>query len=168
MSFKYEVQDTPEGVQVMMTNFSWKGPAFSLLWISAWSFGAFRFFTLVEGFGAVALLAALICGFMASLGVYLLVLSLRRRTMLLSPTELQLRSSFLGIAVTTRFRVDEIANLGFANLSHSFTPVLKFELQDKAKPARRPKWVILASWVTQKQVDEFLQTLATSGFALPR
>lgn len=166
--FKYQVRDTRDGVQVTMTNFSWKGLAFSLLWISVWSFGALRLFTLVEGFGAVAFLAALICGFMASLGVYLFVLSWRRRTMMLSLTELQLRSSFLGISTTRRFGLSKVSNLGFGNVSHSFTPVLKFEVHNESKPNRRPKWVILASWVTQDEVDEFLRTLASRGLTFPQ
>jgi len=151
-----------------MTNFSWKGPAFSLLWIAVWSFVAFRLFTLVEGFGTVALLAALICGFMVSLGVYLFSLSLRRRTMLLSTTELQLRSSFLGVAATRRFRLSDVANLGFGNLSHSFTPVLKFELRDESNANRRAKWIVLASWVNQDQVEEFLRVLTARGFVFPQ
>ena len=151
-----------------MTNFSWKGPAFSLLWIAVWGFGAFRLLTLVEGFGAVAALAALICGLMVILGVYLFVLSLRRRTMLLSPTELQLRSSFLGIAATKRFRLSDVANLGFGNMSHSFTPVLKFELRDESNATKHAKWIVLASWVNQQQVEEFLRTLTTRGFVFPQ
>src|SRR5215469_5148292 len=168
MSFKYQVHDTPEGVQVTMTNFSWKGPAFSLLWIAVWGLGAFRLFTLVEGFGAVALLAALVCGLMVSLGALLFILSLRRRTVLLTPTELQLRSSFLGIAATKRFRLSDVANLGFGNMSHSFTPVLKFELRNQATSNRRAKWIVLASWVNQEQVEEFLRTLTARGFVFPQ
>lgn len=167
--FKYQVRDTRDGVvHVTVTNFRWKATIVAFLWLAAWAFVSYKFFILSRAFDALPFFAALFCAVMVCFGFYAFVQSLLRRTMSLSATELRLRSSLCGIAVTRRFRLSEVASLGFGQRSHSHVPLLKLEIRNKQNLSRRNKWIVLASWVTKEQAEEFLQAMRACGFVLPQ
>lgn len=168
-SFSYQVRGTHEGtIQVTIRNFRWEASVGSFMWLAAWTITSYELFDVSVKLGALAFFAAMFSAVMAWFGFCAFVRSSLRRTIFLSATELWIRSSFSGIRVTRRFRLDEVCRFGFGRAFHSCIPVLKLEARDESKPNRRTKWIILASWVTKEQVEEFLQTLRACGFILPQ
>lgn len=166
--FRYKVLQTGQGPEVEVSNFRWKTSVYSAMWSAAWAFATTFLFSSLGRYGAFAFFGGVFCGLMALLGTRVLILSLVKRQLSQSATELRLQSSFLGVPLARRFRLDEIISFGFGYPSHSGVGVLKLSIRDESKPNRRNKWIILADHVKKEQIDEFLKRVKACGFILPQ
>jgi len=163
--FKYKFREKLNGSEVEVSNYRWKTSLYSAIWSAAWAFGVIFLFSSLGRYGAVAFFGGIFCGLLALLGTRVIILSLVKRQLSQSATELRLQSSFLGVPLARRFRSSEVTSLGFGYPSHSRIGVLKLAIRDDSR--RRDKWIILADHVTKEQIDEFLRDVEAHGFALP-
>jgi hypothetical protein len=84
---------------------------------------------------------------------------------LLSPSGLNLRSSFFGIATNKSINLSDVVDFGFGYPSHSRSAVLRLELQN---PTVRTKWMELVRGITGENVNRFLRDIEAEGFRLPK
>src|SRR5690348_7485785 len=117
--FKYKCRETRNGSEVEVSNYRWKTSVYSAIWSAVWAFGAIFLLSSLGRFGAFGFFGGIFCGLPAFLGTRVLILSLVKRQLSQSATELRLQSSCLGIPVARRFRSSEVTNFGFGYPSHS-------------------------------------------------
>jgi hypothetical protein len=165
-SLNYDIRKTRDGVQVEIRSYRWKVFCISLLWSIVWVFAALKAYESGWTKNYFALLSIPFCALLAGLGIFNVVSSVLSHTLILSPPSvLQLRASFFGLSTTRLINLSNVASFGFGHFSHSLIPVLKLELRTRSG---RNKWVVLASGITEREVDAFLQDIEAQGFRLPR
>lgn len=163
-SFDYEVRRTREGVEVEVGRYRWKGFALSLLWVIVWLIAAFEASESWWG-QTTGYFVILACVLYEILGMPIAVYSVLRRTLILSPSGLGLRSSFFGIGTRRSINLSDVNNFGFGYPSHSRSAVLRLELRTSTA---RTKWIELARGTTEEEVKAFLNDIEAQGFRLPR
>lgn len=86
--FRYKVLQTGQGPEVEVSNFRWKTSVYSAMWSAAWAFATTFLFSSLGRYGAFAFFGGVFCGLMALLGTRVLILSLVKRQLSQSATEL--------------------------------------------------------------------------------
>jgi hypothetical protein len=141
-----------------------EGLSFLLAWVLVWLVAAYvackSWWGQTSGF-----LVTVSCALLASLGMLAAVNSVLRSSLLLSPSGLNLRSSFFGIATNKSINLSDVIDFGFGYPSHSRSAVLRLELRT---PTVRTKWMELVRGVTGEDVKRFLPDIEAEGFRLPK
>jgi hypothetical protein len=165
-SINYEVRRTQDGVRVTIRDYQWKKfldcLAWTIVWalaaaeaLSAWDRNAFAFFSIP------------FCALFAGFGAYTAVSWVLSRTLIFSPpSEVRVRSSFLGLTRTKFFDVSEVIDFGFGYFGHSRRPVLRLVVRALTK-RRTTQWIVLAHATTERDVDAFINDVEAQGLLLP-
>jgi hypothetical protein len=163
-SFAYDVRRTQDGVRVTIRDYHWKRFMISLLWAMIWVLAAMKAFSAWDK-NFFFFLSIPFCALLAVLGAFNVVKSVLSHTLILSPAELRVRTSFFGLTRTTLIDLGDVIDFGFGHYGHSQEPVLKLEV--RASTTRGTKWFVLAREVTERAVHAFLQDVEAQGLQLP-
>lgn len=157
--FEFSLSERPEGLEVVLKLYNWRSFGKSCL-IFLPSFGG-----LLVLFGRNAAIPSkalvIVLFLMAVLGCLGLAMSIVKRVVRFSDFGLTVRTFRLGVpGRLRRFQLNEVEQFGFGLFGHSGWPVLKFEV--------RNVWVVLASGVTEDEVNAFLRELYSHNVNLRR
>jgi hypothetical protein len=163
-SFEYVIRAAPDGIQVTIHQYHWR----SFLAFTGWSIlcillahHAYQRLMLAFSWFLLFLLAVVLAG----LGLYNAVRSVLSHELTLMPSGLRLKTSLFGITRSRVINLHNVSAFGFAYLRHSRTPVFRLEEQ---RANLTTKWAILATGISNDEVNAFLVDAQVQGFQLAR
>jgi hypothetical protein len=165
-SINYDVRRTQDGVRVTIRDYQWKKFLVCLVWTIVWALAAAKALSAWDR-NAFAFFSVPFCALLAGFGACTAVTWVLSHTLIFSPpSELRVRSSFLGLTRTRLFDRSEVIDFGFGYFGHSRRPVLRLEVRALTK-RRTTQWIVLAHAPTERDVDAFIHDVEAQGLVLP-